>query len=710
MWSIVEYNHDLRNIDNYNNVACDLINTLSDCIIEATLAVSKVNIAAVQFAKFIYQYYVCTDDNDKPIQLPDHVYNKTTGELDFIFFLSITKVSYKHSRTSNITKTLNKKIEEVYAYHKENYPNKLPSVGSNRCYESQRILRNQFQDYLKENQLTYDKATMTIQSTTLMKNFLTHRDNTYKRKKEQLKAAKPNTRSRKKKTKTNDKEEEMNTIIEATTIHHNLMVIDDHQEHGNHKEVATGSNHSSSTTQHAVEDSSISNKVSDNNNHRNNNNGDKLNKSPFSQKVGNINADFRDCVMKIKMRNKIVNKEDAVADNENEENNDNEGQLDMEIDDTEVDNNPIVEAEVGDDVAVDMDQSTVAVNTSRRQNARRRDAVYQNEDLDSDDNKIDVSEYFSDSGKEDNDEEDQNEGTITLWYPPRGWGQTTHFEWRGNLHLKFTQEKHLYKQVVAIAKIDRGSFIDKAGELEVGHILTKVGEEYIHGYTYQEIMEIIRHQMTVVINNMLDEDLQYLKLTFTKDKVYRMGGTRERKAVGFYANVRDYENHSVEIVNGSGGGGKDDSNIASKPTSKELFPPSSDSEDYDAGLDVDDPFQDKYAEAIGPEGLDAFTLPKDGFIVVDHDLFDKNAFPWELIQNYLTDGTEDGVVDQSREKWAVCFNGKKLTKQDELDGTITNRWISGNLLENGFFTPGLTRRVCLIICILIHLILISYHY
>ena len=110
MWSIVQYNRDLRNIDNYNNVACNLINTLSDYCIEASLAVSKVNVAAVQFAKFVYQYYVCTDDNDKPIPVPDHVYNKTTGELDFMFFLSITKVSYKHTRTSNITKSLNKKL------------------------------------------------------------------------------------------------------------------------------------------------------------------------------------------------------------------------------------------------------------------------------------------------------------------------------------------------------------------------------------------------------------------------------------------------------------------------------------------------------------------------------------------------------------------------------------------------------------------------
>ena len=69
----------------------------------------------------------------------------------------------------------------------------------------------------------------------------------------------------------------------------------------------------------------------------------------------------------------------------------------------------------------------------------------------------------------------------------------------------------------------------------------------------------------------------------------------------------------------------------------------------------------------------------------------------ELVQHYLTEKDKSGSVDQSRKRWAVCFNDKILTDEDEKNGIITNRWIHGHTEENSFFTEGLLELVCVIL-------------
>ena len=143
MLSIYNHNRDVSDSSNFDEIACKLLQNLSQLYLEANQAISKVNMGAILFAKFVYQYYVCTDQHKKPVVLDDHVYDATTGELDFFFFLSMKSCSYNNGYYTN---SLNKKIVEVYEIYKTLHPEKLPSIAATTICERNRIIRNEFKD------------------------------------------------------------------------------------------------------------------------------------------------------------------------------------------------------------------------------------------------------------------------------------------------------------------------------------------------------------------------------------------------------------------------------------------------------------------------------------------------------------------------------------------------------------------------------------
>ena len=139
------------------------------------------------------------------------------------------------------------------------------------------------------------------------------------------------------------------------------------------------------------------------------------------------------------------------------------------------------------------------------------------------------------------------------------------------------------------------------------------------------------------------------------------------------------------------GDGKDPDKV------KDYFSEASNPSDYDAANDNDDPFADTCINHVGPDQLYRANLADDGYAVVNTQMLSKFAFGLELVQHYLTEKVKKGSVDQSRKRWAVCFNNKKITDKDEKNGIITNRWIHGHTEENSFFTEGLLQLVCVIL-------------
>ena len=93
---LVQYNRNVSNVNDYKEIAFKLLDNLSRFEKEAKLAITRVNLGAVNFAKFVYQYYVCSDEKGKSVRLLNHVYDPESGELDLLFFLSLKKQSYRH--------------------------------------------------------------------------------------------------------------------------------------------------------------------------------------------------------------------------------------------------------------------------------------------------------------------------------------------------------------------------------------------------------------------------------------------------------------------------------------------------------------------------------------------------------------------------------------------------------------------------------------
>ena len=361
-------------------------------------------------------------------------------------------------------------------------------------------------------------------------------------------------------------------------------------------------------------------------------------------------------------------------------------------------------------------RQTIA-SIKHRSEARKGENVY--EVVESDDERIDVLQFMSD---EENDTDDEMEHKI-VQYPPRSPFTT----WNGSLHLKFGKRVYRDDKVVAVTKVASGSYVHESRDVEVGEILIKIDDVSIHGYTYKEVMKKIYDRLKKVVYSFKNdgdpgnENENYLQLTFVNRKVYRLGGTRMRPPDGFYKNdgageedrfeedieVSDNNNNDdgtveatiVESTTTTGDAkGPEDKFSAKGPDQvEEYFSDACKDSDYDAAKDEDNPFADADINYVGPDELYRSNLVDDGYAVVNTSMLNKFAFAWELVQYYLTEKKNPGSVDQHRSKWAVCFNDKKITEEDEKNGIITNRWIHGHTEENSFFTEGLLELVCVIL-------------
>ena len=109
----------------------------------------------------------------------NHVYDPESGELDLLFFLSLKKQSYLHPGGLHVTKNLRERIQHVYNLYSTDKLGRLPSVSWRTVYDSQYLLRKDFQNFLVSNNIGYTNE-MTTGNTPFLTRFLVHRENTFR--------------------------------------------------------------------------------------------------------------------------------------------------------------------------------------------------------------------------------------------------------------------------------------------------------------------------------------------------------------------------------------------------------------------------------------------------------------------------------------------------------------------------------------------------
>ena len=129
----------------------------------------------------------------------------------------------------------------------------------------------------------------------------------------------------------------------------------------------------------------------------------------------------------------------------------------------------------------------------------------------------DIIDSDVDSDKDDNEfglrNEDDTDDLIEVYYPPFGhFGQG----WNGRLHISLLPKEHNYNTVIAVTRIDKGSFVDRFCELQQGHILMKINDDWVHEYTYERVMSEIDDQMEIIQRYPRE---YFLTLKFSRDKV-----------------------------------------------------------------------------------------------------------------------------------------------------------------------------------------------
>ena len=72
----------------YNEMAYQMMHYLNQYQGQADVATYKLQICAIYFAKHVFQYFVCTDDNGHYEPLIEHQYDDN-GQMNMIYFLSL---------------------------------------------------------------------------------------------------------------------------------------------------------------------------------------------------------------------------------------------------------------------------------------------------------------------------------------------------------------------------------------------------------------------------------------------------------------------------------------------------------------------------------------------------------------------------------------------------------------------------------------------
>ena len=67
-------------------------------------------------------------------------------------------------------------------------------------------------------------------------------------------------------------------------------------------------------------------------------------------------------------------------------------------------------------------------------------------------------------------------------------------------------------------------------------------------------------------------------------------------------------------------------------------------------------------------------------MVLDTELAERGCIPIRLIQQYFGEKGNEGMLDQSRNKWGPCFNS-----ENGYENAPVTRWMSGIEIPDGFF-------------------------
>ena len=86
---------------------------------------------------------------------------------------------------------------------------------------------------------------------------------------------------------------------------------------------------------------------------------------------------------------------------------------------------------------------------------------------------------------------------------------------------------------------------------------------------------------------------------------------------------------------------------------------------------LDDPYME-HGRTVRGEQLQQFSLPLDGFAIVENKDLDFDIFPFVLVMYLLHAYDNPNKVNQSTDMWDPEFNGKN----DNIAKEVTGRWVS----------------------------------
>ena len=105
------------NPTSYNEMAYQMMHYLNQYQAQADNASCMVHISSIYFAKHVFQYFVCTDDNGHYQPLNEHMYDDN-GQMNIIYFLSLKEL--KHRTSSNKSKSLKNELKQLWEMYQSN--------------------------------------------------------------------------------------------------------------------------------------------------------------------------------------------------------------------------------------------------------------------------------------------------------------------------------------------------------------------------------------------------------------------------------------------------------------------------------------------------------------------------------------------------------------------------------------------------------------
>ena len=102
--------------EQYVQIAFRLMHSMNSYHRDAQTAVTNLNTACIYFAKHVFQYLVCSDDDGTYVPLSHHEYDDD-GQMNILYFMSLDKL--KHKTSTEQSKSLYGELQRLWDMYAE---------------------------------------------------------------------------------------------------------------------------------------------------------------------------------------------------------------------------------------------------------------------------------------------------------------------------------------------------------------------------------------------------------------------------------------------------------------------------------------------------------------------------------------------------------------------------------------------------------------